>query len=51
MGLDDAVLQKFLTNGVDTMASLALSRAYTPGSSDDKPFLDMVKTINGGTPP
>ncbi|CAE7034318.1 unnamed protein product [Symbiodinium sp. CCMP2592] len=47
LGLDEAVLQKIVDGGIDTLAKFAFSSSYTPGAQDEKPFLDSIATLLG----
>lgn len=47
IGLSEAVVQKLIDAGIKTLGSFAFASSYVPGSPDDKPFTDMVRTALG----
>ncbi|CAE6946874.1 SLC24A2 [Symbiodinium sp. CCMP2592] len=47
LGLDEAVLQKIIDGGIDTLAKFAFSSSYTPGAQDEGPFLESISTLLG----
>ncbi|CAE7303252.1 SLC24A2 [Symbiodinium sp. CCMP2592] len=47
LGLDEAVLQKIIDGGIDTLAKFAFSSSYTPGAQDEGPFLESIATLLG----
>ena len=50
VGLDPAILKLVQDGGLDTFGKFAYSCAYTPGSSDEKPFIDLLTTVIGREP-
>ena len=47
IGLSSDVIQLFKTGGIDTLGNLAFASSYVPGSSDDGPFVELVKKVLG----
>ena len=47
IGVSEEVIKNFKDGGVSTLGNLAFASSYVPGSSDDAPFVDLVKTILG----
>ena len=47
MGLESGVFDLFVQKGYTTMARYAFSCNYSPGSSTDRPFIDMIKDVLG----
>ena len=47
IGLSSDVIQLFKTGGIDTLGNLAFASSYVPGSSDDAPFVELVKQVLG----
>ena len=43
VGVTDAVITVLKNAGFDTMGKMACSSAYVPGSSDEAPFLEVIK--------
>jgi hypothetical protein len=50
IGLHSDVLKLLRDGGLDTFGKYAYSSAYTPGSSDEKPFVQLLTTILGRDP-
>ena len=50
IGLPDATLRLFITSGINTMASFAFSAQFQPGSSDERPLLELLNTVIGRAP-
>ena len=45
IGLSEDVVKLFKTGGIVTLGNLAFASSYVPGSSDDSPFLELVKKV------
>lgn len=45
IGLDEAVYDLLKDGGLDTLGKLAFASSYVPGSSDDQPFVDLIKKV------
>ena len=53
LGLDEAVLSKFVGSGIDCMskyAFLSCLSSFVPGNTDEKPFTDAVVKVLGRDP-
>jgi hypothetical protein len=50
IGVELDVLEAIKIGGLDTFGKFAYSCAYTPGSSDEKPFKDLLVTVLGREP-
>ena len=50
IGLRPEVLKLLKDGGLDTFGKFAYSSSYTPGSSDEKPFVDLLTTVMGRDP-
>ena len=50
MGLEAGVLKLFVDKGYKNMAMFAFSCNYSPGSTNDKPFTDMLQSTRGREP-
>ena len=44
MGLAESVVKDLETAGIKTLGAFAFASSYLPGSPDDKPFVEMLKT-------
>ena len=47
IGLSDDVQRSLKTAGITTLGNYAFASSYVPGSSDDKPFVDLIKAALG----
>ncbi|CAE7242699.1 unnamed protein product, partial [Symbiodinium sp. CCMP2456] len=45
LGLEDAVLAKFVGEGIDCMSKFAFLSSFVPGNTDEKPFTDAVAKV------
>ncbi|CAE7447220.1 IPI1, partial [Symbiodinium sp. CCMP2456] len=50
LGLEDAVLAKFVGEGIDCMSKFAFLSSFVPGNTDEKPFTDAVSKVLGREP-
>ena len=50
LGLDEAVLAKFVSSGIDCMSKYAFLSSFVPGNTDEKPFTDAVVKVLGRDP-
>ena len=50
LGLDEAVLSKFVGSGIDCMSKYAFLSSFVPGNTDEKPFTDAVVKVLGRDP-
>ena len=50
VGVPTAELQKFLDNGLSTMGAFAFSCHFSPGASDEAPFVSMIEGVVGSRP-
>jgi hypothetical protein len=50
IGLEPTVLEKIKQGGLNTFGKFAYSCAYQPGSSEEKPFVDLLTTVLGAQP-
>eukprot|EP00439_Symbiodinium_sp_Y106_P068674 s2442_g11.t1 len=50
LGLDEAVLAKFVGSGIDCMSKYAFLSSFVPGNTDEKPFTDAVVKVLGRDP-
>ena len=51
IGMDGPMHTLLVAGGFSTMGRYAYGCGYVPGQSDDKPLIDMITVINGGTLP
>ena len=50
LGLDEAVLAKFVSSGIDCMSKYAFLSSFVPGNTGEKPFTDAVVKVLGRDP-
>eukprot|EP00435_Cladocopium_sp_Y103_P074060 s119_g46.t1 len=50
IGLDEAVHKALVNSGIKTMGNFAFASSYVPGSSDDGPFVKLIKEALGKEP-